>query len=157
MPSLDPTGEAIVLAYLENGGNQSAAWLTGHPNSKAQPQTVHVQASKFFSQDKVRIRIVELQSKVEAAAVEGLALTLDAHMEKLAQLRDKAEENGQLSAAIAAEVKRGELRRFYVKQVDVQADHKHTHVTEPVSKTAEWLEGVLGRGSDRAGKKSLPN
>ena len=36
MPSLDPTGEAIVVAYLENGGNQSAAWLTGHPNSKAQ-------------------------------------------------------------------------------------------------------------------------
>jgi hypothetical protein len=31
---------------------------------------------------------------------------------------DDAQQRGQLSAAIQAEVKRGELRRFYVKQVE---------------------------------------
>jgi hypothetical protein len=46
------------------------------------------------------------------------ALTLDAHMEKLRELRDDAKQRGQLSAAIQAEVKRGELRRFYVKQIE---------------------------------------
>jgi hypothetical protein len=45
-------------------------------------------------------------------------LSLEEHMEKRAHLRDKAEEKGQMSAAIAAEVKRGELRRFYTKQIE---------------------------------------
>jgi hypothetical protein len=36
----------------------------------------------------------------------------------LRELRDDAQQRGQLSAAIQAEVKRGELRRFYVKQVE---------------------------------------
>jgi hypothetical protein len=39
-------------------------------------------------------------------------------MEKLRELRDKADERGQTNAAIQAEVKRGELRRFYVKQIE---------------------------------------
>jgi hypothetical protein len=39
-------------------------------------------------------------------------------MQKLEELRDDAQQRGQLSAAIQAEVKRGELRRFYVKQVE---------------------------------------
>jgi hypothetical protein len=39
-------------------------------------------------------------------------------MEKLRELRDDAQQRGQLSAAMQAEVKRGELRRFYVKQVE---------------------------------------
>jgi hypothetical protein len=39
-------------------------------------------------------------------------------MEKLGQLRDEAVQRGQLSAAIRAEELRGQLRRFYVKQVE---------------------------------------
>lgn len=118
MPALDPKAEAILAAYMENGGNQTEAWKAANPDSKAKPNSVHVQASKWFAQDKVRLRIVELQAKVEDKVTDRLALTFEAHMEKLADLRDKAEEKGQLSAAIAAEVKRGELNRFYVKQVE---------------------------------------
>ena len=40
------------------------------------------------------------------------------HMEKLRKLRDEAKQRGQLSMAIQAEVERGELRWFYVKQVE---------------------------------------
>ena len=39
-------------------------------------------------------------------------------MEKLAELRDEARQRGQLSAAIRAEELRGQLKRFYVKQVE---------------------------------------
>ena len=39
-------------------------------------------------------------------------------MSELQRLRDAARTAGQLSAAITAEVKRGELMRFYVKQVE---------------------------------------
>jgi hypothetical protein len=61
--------------------------------------------------------LLELQAQVASQSVTAAALTLDAHMEKLREPRDKADQRGQTSAPIQAEVKRGELRRFYVKQV----------------------------------------
>jgi len=60
---LDPKEEIIVVAFITNGGNQTAAWRAGNPNSKAKPETAHVEASKFFRQPKVRLRISELQSE----------------------------------------------------------------------------------------------
>jgi hypothetical protein len=39
-------------------------------------------------------------------------------MEKLRELRDRADQRGQTSAAIRAEELRGQLKRFYVKQVE---------------------------------------
>jgi hypothetical protein len=39
-------------------------------------------------------------------------------MEMLRELRDKADQRGQTSAEIRAEDLRGQLRRFYVKQVE---------------------------------------
>jgi Histidine kinase-, DNA gyrase B-, and HSP90-like ATPase len=67
---------------------------------------------------KVRSRIVELQAQVASQSVTAAALTLDGHMEKLRELRDKADQRGQTSAAIRAEELRGQLKRFYVKQVE---------------------------------------
>lgn len=118
MPALDPKAEAILAAYMENGGNQTEAWRTAHPDSKAKAETLHQKASRFFAQGNVRARIVELQSQVEAKVIDGIALTLETHMAELQRLRDMAKERGQINAAISAEVKRGELCRFYVKQVE---------------------------------------
>jgi hypothetical protein len=118
MPPLDPREDAIVAAYVKNGGNQTAAWKSCHPKSKANPKTQHEAASKFFRQTKVRTRILELQAQVASQSITAATLTLDAHLEKLRELRDEARERGQLSAAIHAEVKRGEARRFYVKQIE---------------------------------------
>jgi hypothetical protein len=89
--------------------------------SKASPKTQHEAASKFFRQTKVRTRILELQAQVASQSVTAAALTLDAHMEMLRELRDKADQRGQTSAAIRAEELRGQLRRFYVKQVETAA------------------------------------
>jgi hypothetical protein len=50
--------------------------------------------------------VAATQKKAEAKAL----LSLEEHMEKLAALRDSAEAANQYSAAIAAKVKRGELR-----------------------------------------------
>jgi hypothetical protein len=61
---------------------------------------------------------LELQAQVAAQSITAAALTLDAHLEKLLELRDKADQRGQTSAAIGAEELRGQLKRFYVKQVE---------------------------------------
>jgi hypothetical protein len=51
------------------------------------------------------------------AEVKGL-MTLEEHDRNLKELRDLAKDDGKFAAAVSAEVKRGELRRFYVKQVE---------------------------------------
>jgi hypothetical protein len=51
-------------------------------------------------------------------------------MEELKTLREMAKEAGQFSAAISAEVKRGELRRFYVKQVESAHVNEFSHMTD---------------------------
>jgi hypothetical protein len=118
MPPLDPREEAIVAAYIRNGGNQTDAWKDTHPNSRAKPESMHQQASVFFRKLKVRSRILELQAQVASQSVASAALTLDAHMEKLRELRDRADQRGQTNAAIRAEELRGQLMRHYVKQVE---------------------------------------
>jgi hypothetical protein len=118
MPLLDPKEEAIVAAYVRNGGNQTAAWKETHPKSKATDKTLHEAASKFFAQSKVRTRILELHVEVAEKLSDDAALSIEEHMKKLRELRDDARQRGQLSAAIQAEVKRGELRHFYVRQVE---------------------------------------
>jgi hypothetical protein len=118
MPPLDPKEEAIVVACVRNGGNQSAAWKECHPESKAQSATIHAKASKFFAQDKVRIRLAELHSEVANKLSDHAALSIEEHLKKLAEMRDRAISLNQMGAAIKAEQLRGELRRFYVKQVE---------------------------------------
>jgi hypothetical protein len=118
MPPLDPKEEAIVVAYIKNGGKQAEAWKETHPNSKAKPGSTYAQAAAFFRKDKVRLRLRVLQAQVVSQSVTASALNLDAHMEKLRELRDKADQRGQTSAAIRAEELRGQLKRFYVKQVE---------------------------------------
>ena len=69
-------------------------------------------ASRLSKNVKVRGRVAQIQAKAEAKAL----LTLESHMHELERLRDLATRNGQMSAAIAAEVKRGELMGFYVQR-----------------------------------------
>ena len=61
-------------------------------------------------------------------------------MRELQILRDAARTAGQLSAAITAEVKRGELMRFYVKQVESAHVNKFSHMSD------EELEAFIRDG-----------
>jgi len=58
-----------------------------------------------------------MQSEVAAKLSDEAALTIEQHMHELRALRDLARERGMLTAAIAAEVKRGQLRGFNVKHI----------------------------------------
>lgn len=114
MAELDPQETVFVAAYLKSN-NASEAYRRCNPKAaKWKPQSVHVKASEMLARDTVQVRLRQLQDKVEA---KGL-LSLEEHMEELKSLREMSKQNGQLSAAITAEVKRGELRKFYVKQVE---------------------------------------
>lgn len=159
MPALDPKSEAIIDAYLVNGGKQTEAWRAGNPASKATNASAAVKASQFFKQDNVRLRIVERQSEVAAKSATVTALTLEAHVKELISLREMAKERGMVGPAVKAEELLGQLGQHYVKRVHAtgQVNHEHTHVAEPLSESARWLEELLGGGKARPAKSALPN
>jgi len=55
-------------------------------------------------------RIAAIRARAEANGI----CSLEEHMQELERLREIAKKNGQLGAAVSAEVKRGELMGFYV-------------------------------------------
>ena len=87
---------------------------------------IDVEASKLARHPKVALRLGQFRESKTAEAI----LTLEAHMSELKSLRDAAKMAGQLSAAITAEVKRGELMRFYVKQVESGHANEFSRMTD---------------------------
>jgi hypothetical protein len=69
-------------------------------------------SAALVRQPKVRLRISELQSEVASKLSANAAITVEEHMLKLRELRDKAASLNQMSAAINAERLHGELRGF---------------------------------------------
>jgi hypothetical protein len=60
----------------------------------------------------------------------GKGWTNEGDARQLRSLRDMAKSAGQLSAAISAEVKRGELRRFDVKQIEPAHVNDFSHMSD---------------------------
>jgi hypothetical protein len=147
MPPLDPREEEIVVACIRHGGNQTAAWRETHPKSKAKPNVMAVEASKFFARPNVRLRLAELHLEVASKLSDDAALTIGQHMQQLRELRDTAKERGQLSAAIQAEVKRGELRRFYVKQVETGDAGEFARMSDEELRAFVYGEEMPAKGS----------
>lgn len=86
--------ETIVQAYLTNGHVQHLAWRAGHPDTQANDNSIYVEASRFFKQPKVRLRIHELQALArQRANYEMQDLVADA-------VRLKAMTMGDLPSAV---------------------------------------------------------
>ena len=101
----NPKHELFAQGLASGAGVGVAYVAAGYRDSPAA-------ASRLSKNVKVRGRVAQIQAKAEAKAL----LTLESHMHELERLRDLATRNGQMSAAIAAEVKRGELMGFYVQR-----------------------------------------
>jgi hypothetical protein len=104
-----------ITTNRRTGGNQTEAWKETHPKSKAKPESMHQQAP--VSSGNSRCAQGSLSYKLRLHRRLLPLRTLEAHMEMLRELRDKADQRGQTSAAIRAEKLRGQLQRYYVKQV----------------------------------------
>ena len=129
MPVLDdPRHEKFVFELVVNSANQTDAYINAGFKVKDR-NVARASAARLLTKDSIRARraemLTELQARKELKAElraidrrENEVLTLEAHMANLLTLRDKAIEEGKIDAAIKAEVKRGELRKFYIKQVE---------------------------------------
>jgi hypothetical protein len=102
-PKLTIKQEAFVNALLETG-NQFEAYCRAYECENMSRGAIDVEASKLARHPKIAQRLDRFRESKTAEAI----LTLEAHMSELQSLRDAARAAGQLSAAITAEVKRGE-------------------------------------------------
>ena len=95
--------ENFARLYVELG-NAAEAYRQAYPKSqKWKESTLWPKASKLLAMDKVSTRV----SIFRQQAAEKTGITLESHLNELERLRKMAEEQGNVSAAIQAEVARG--------------------------------------------------
>ena len=107
--------ENFARLYVELG-NAAEAYRQAYPKSqKWKDQSVWAKSSALVNSDKVSIRV----SKLRHEAKERSVITLETHLNELELLREMAKEQGNLNAAIQAEVSRGKAKGLYVTKVEV--------------------------------------
>lgn len=105
--------ESFCIAYIETG-NASEAYRQSYSAKNMKPETINRNAKKLIDDNKIATRIQELRKP----AVEAAQITLEGHLRDLEDLRNKAMEANQYSAAITAEVNRGKVAGLYVERTE---------------------------------------
>ena len=111
--------EAFCLAFLETGNATESYRRAGYSAGMAD-KTANEAASRLLKNSKVAARLAELR----APAAEKAQITLDSHLAELADLRDKAKEARQFSAAIAAEIARGKASGVHIEKTEATVTSK---------------------------------
>lgn len=105
--------EAFCLAYIETG-NATDAYTSAGYSAGSSEKTRNEAASRLLKNSKVGARIAALRAPI----AEKAQITLETHLADLGRLRDVAEQRGQLSAAIAAEIARGKASGVHVEKTE---------------------------------------
>ena len=108
--------EKFCVEYVKGGSKSlSDAYRAAYNCEKMKPASINRLASALKDNIKIASRINELTEEAKQKAV----VTLKDHLDKLAELRDMASENGQYGAAIKAEIARGKASGLYVDKQEV--------------------------------------
>lgn len=118
---LTPQQEAFACA-LASGSNQSDAYRSAYNTAKMKPETVNRNAFTLANDSKIAARVHALK----APAIEKVGMTVEGHLRKLQELRDKAEQMAEFGTAIRAEELRGKVAGFYVSKTE--------DVTDPIKR-----------------------
>ncbi len=130
---LNPQQERFAQEVV-SGKNQSDAYRVAYPRSiKWKAETVQQAASRLIANNKVRTRVEELRMPI----LKKVGLTLEDHLTKLADLRDKAENEGKFSAAIAAETNRGKAAGLYKDRLEVSTT-SYVQTVPELENIEEW-------------------
>lgn len=112
MAKLTPKQEKFCVEFIQCG-NAAEAYRRAYSAEKMKPETIWSNASRIMADSKVLARVSELR----AEAAQKAMVTLESHLADLARLRDLAEEDGQFSAAITAEISRGKAVGLYTERL----------------------------------------
>jgi phage terminase small subunit len=109
--SLTAKQEAFCLAYIDTG-NASEAYRRAYDAERMKPETVNRNAKALMDNNKIATRLNEIRKP----AVDAAQITLESHLQRLHDLSIAAEQAGQLSAAISAEVARGKAAGIHIEK-----------------------------------------
>lgn len=117
MSDLTIKQEAFACAYVENGGNASAAYRTAYDAGDMADATIWVKASELLSNGKVAVRVGELRKAIEDAH----KLTVADLIKELEEARALAAtcETPQTSAMTAATMGKAKLLGYDKQHVEV--------------------------------------
>jgi hypothetical protein len=102
---------------VASGKTQADAYRASYnvkPNTK--PETTQKKASLLMKRAEIRGRVKELRKPIAVRA----QLTLESHLTDLLELRKRAMEEGQFSAAISAEIARGKASGIYTEKISIE-------------------------------------
>ena len=111
---LTPMQEKFAMIYATEEVTQTeAAIRAGYAESNAHSIASHMLNGRSYPQvlDRVREIKKELQQKYE--------VTFESHVQKLAQLRDVALQNGNYAASVTAEKSRGQAAGLYIDRKEI--------------------------------------
>jgi hypothetical protein len=136
---LDPVRERFVQEYHQHS-NASEAYRAAKPKAtKWKPETVHVKACNMLKEDKVQVRLHELQQR-SAAKHE---ITVDTITAMLKEDRDLARQNAQSGAAVTAAMGLAKLHGLITEKREVK------HVTGVEDLADDELGHIARTGSNR--------
>lgn len=136
MAKLTQAQENFARLYVELG-NAAEAYRQAYPKSqKWQDQSVWAKASAALKADKVSIRVSKLRQEAQAKTI----ITLESHLNELELLREMAKEQGNINAAIQAEVSRGKAKGLYVTKVEMDDTPLPTTVVVNVVDARKQIE-----------------
>lgn len=111
---LTPKQEKFCREFIKDG-NASAAYRRAYDVKTTKIESVHKMSSLLMANVLVASRIKEIQDRIKKATV----ITIESHMERLAQIGESAYLDGKYTAAQACEVARGRVSGFYIEKMQV--------------------------------------
>lgn len=105
--------ENLCMFYVESG-NKTDAYRKAFNAQKMQERTINKRANEIFERGDIKGRVEELRKPV----LKKMQITLESHLNKLAELRDKADADEKWQAAIQAEIARGKVSGLYIEHIE---------------------------------------
>lgn len=117
LPDLTPQQMKFVEGLVA-GKTASDAYRLAYDTSNYSQNAIWVDASRLKSHPKVRLWLDALQ----AAGFTKISCTRDEHLSELERLRNVAEKEGNLGAAVQAEQLRGKVAGHYVERIEASVE-----------------------------------
>lgn len=136
MPALSNHRHERFAQYLAKGmtGDEAYQRAGYKPNRN--------NASRLRANESIQARVAELQD----VGAQRAEMTVEEHVRKLEEMRQKALKSGQLSAAIRAEELQGKVAGHYIERHEVE---QHTTVSsDPLEADPQDWEQEFGTADD---------
>ena len=112
--------DAFAKAYIENGGNKSAAYREAYDAENMQENTINVKACELFKNGNVAVRVLELQE----GHSQRHNVTVDSLTEELNEARTLAKEEAQPAAMTGATMGKAKLHGLITDKKDITSGGK---------------------------------